>query len=109
MSGYSLAQQIEALKEYAAREGYEVLEEIIDPEQRGASLERPGMDRAGLGSNRRCFDGLGTGPGPLRTRARLPVPLARGVRRVRDGRSVPSTTEVRTPPKDSLRTASWIS
>jgi site-specific DNA recombinase len=44
-SGYSLAQQIEALREYAAREGYEVLEEIQDPGQSGASLERPGMDR----------------------------------------------------------------
>jgi site-specific DNA recombinase len=44
-SGYSLAQQIEALRDYAAREGYEVLEEITDPGQSGASLERPGMDR----------------------------------------------------------------
>jgi DNA invertase Pin-like site-specific DNA recombinase len=44
-SGYSLAQQLEALREYAAREGYEVLEEIVDPGQSGASLERPGMDR----------------------------------------------------------------
>jgi site-specific DNA recombinase len=44
-SGYSLAQQIEALIEYAAREGYEVLEEVSDPGQSGASLERPGMDR----------------------------------------------------------------
>jgi len=44
-SGYSLAQQIEALREYAAREGYEVLEEVQDPGQSGASLERPGMDR----------------------------------------------------------------
>jgi site-specific DNA recombinase len=44
-SGYSLAQQIEALREYASREGYEVLEEIMDPGQSGASLERPGMDR----------------------------------------------------------------
>src|SRR5215207_5912639 len=44
-SGYSLAQQIEALKEYAAREGYEVLEEVTDPGQSGASLERPGMDQ----------------------------------------------------------------
>src|SRR5215216_6270986 len=44
-SGYSLAQQIEALREYAAREGYEVLEEVTDPAQSGASLERPGMDR----------------------------------------------------------------
>jgi site-specific DNA recombinase len=44
-SGYSLAQQIEALIEYAAREWYEVLEEVSDPGQSGASLERPGMDR----------------------------------------------------------------
>jgi site-specific DNA recombinase len=44
-SGYSLAQQLEVLRKYAAREGYEVLEEITDPGQSGASLERPGMDR----------------------------------------------------------------
>src|ERR687889_203502 len=43
--GYSLAQQLEALRAYAAREGYEVLEEVVDPGQSGASLERPGMDR----------------------------------------------------------------
>ena len=44
-SGYSLAQQMEALREYAAREGYDVLEEVTDPGQSGASLERPGMDQ----------------------------------------------------------------
>src|SRR5918999_2505162 len=44
-SGYSLAQQLEALRGYAEREGYEVLEEVSDPGQSGASLERPGMDR----------------------------------------------------------------
>ena len=44
-SGYSLAQQLEALRGYAAREGYEVHEEVSDPGQSGASLERPGMDR----------------------------------------------------------------
>ena len=44
-SGYSLAQQLEALREHAAREGYEVLEEVQHPGQSGASLERPGMDR----------------------------------------------------------------
>jgi site-specific DNA recombinase len=44
-SGYSLAQQLEALREYAAREGYEVLEEVADPGESGATLERPGMDR----------------------------------------------------------------
>jgi site-specific DNA recombinase len=43
-TGFSLAQQIEALRDYAAREGYEVLEEVSDPGQSGASLERPGMD-----------------------------------------------------------------
>src|SRR5215218_8598655 len=44
-SGYSLAQQLEALRSYAAQEGYEVLEEVTDPGQSGASLARPGMDR----------------------------------------------------------------
>ncbi len=43
--GFSLAQQIEALRSYAASEGFEVLEEVSDPGQSGASLERPGMDR----------------------------------------------------------------
>jgi site-specific DNA recombinase len=36
-SGYSLAQQLEALRAYAAREGYEVLEEVSDPGQSGAA------------------------------------------------------------------------
>ena len=40
-SGYSLAQQIEALREYAGRERYGVLEEATDPGQSGASLEAP--------------------------------------------------------------------
>lgn len=44
-SGYSLAQQMEALRGYASCEGYEILEEVSDPGQSGASLERPGMDR----------------------------------------------------------------
>src|ERR671917_1928951 len=44
-SGYSLAQQLEALRAYCEREGYEVLEEVTDPGQSGAALERPGMDR----------------------------------------------------------------
>src|SRR5215212_3501615 len=44
-SGYSLAQQLEALRSYCEREGYEILEEVVDPGQSGASLERPGMDR----------------------------------------------------------------
>jgi site-specific DNA recombinase len=44
-SGYSLAQQLEALREYAAREGYEVLEEVVDAGESGAYLERPSLDR----------------------------------------------------------------
>src|SRR5918992_1052506 len=44
-SGFSLAQQFEALRQYSSCEGYEVLEEVSDPGQSGASLERPGMDR----------------------------------------------------------------
>src|SRR5215218_10442639 len=44
-SGYSLAQQLEALRSYATQEGYEIIEEVEDPGQSGASLERPGMDR----------------------------------------------------------------
>ena len=44
-SGYSLAQQIEALRQWTAREGYEILEEVVDRGQSGASLARPGMDR----------------------------------------------------------------
>ena len=40
-----VSQQMEALREYAIREGYEVLEEITDPGESGASLERPGLDR----------------------------------------------------------------
>ena len=44
-SGYSLAQQLEALREYSAREGYEVHEEVEDSGQSGASLSRPGLDK----------------------------------------------------------------
>jgi site-specific DNA recombinase len=36
---------MEALRGYATREGYELLQEIEDRGQSGASLERPGMDR----------------------------------------------------------------
>jgi site-specific DNA recombinase len=44
-SGYYLAQQLEALRDYAEQEGYDLLEEVSDPGQSGATLERPGMDR----------------------------------------------------------------
>jgi DNA invertase Pin-like site-specific DNA recombinase len=39
-SGYSMAQQLEALRDHAAHEGYEILEEIADPGQSGASSRR---------------------------------------------------------------------
>src|ERR687897_461908 len=42
---YSIPQQLAALREYAAREGYEVLEEVEDPGYSGATLNRPGLDR----------------------------------------------------------------
>ena len=44
-SGYSLAQQLEALREYAAYEAYEIVEEVTDRGYSGTSLERPGMER----------------------------------------------------------------
>lgn len=43
-SGYSMRQQVERLRAHAASEGYEVLEEVLDPGQSGASLQRPGLD-----------------------------------------------------------------
>ncbi len=42
--GYSLRQQIERLREYCQERGIEVVEEITDPGQSGATLDRPGMD-----------------------------------------------------------------
>ena len=43
--GYSLAQQFEALRGFAARAGYGVLAEITDAGQSGTTLRRPGMHR----------------------------------------------------------------
>jgi len=37
-SGYSLTQQLEALRVYAEAEGYEIVEEISDPGESGAYL-----------------------------------------------------------------------
>jgi hypothetical protein len=46
-SGYSLAQQIEALRAYAGQEGYEVIEEVTGPRpERG----EPGEARYGPGA-----------------------------------------------------------
>ena len=44
--GYSLRQQLEALRSYAASEGYEVVEECEDPGYSGTFLDRPDLDRA---------------------------------------------------------------
>jgi hypothetical protein len=103
-SGYSLAQQIEALREYSAREGYEILEEVKDAGQSGASLERPGMDRvrdlvaAGGGV---CS--AGAGPGPLRP----PIIICSGASsRSMGRRSAPSTTGETIPRRASLPTVS---
>ena len=43
--GFSLSQQEDALRSFAASEGYEVLEVVSDPGESGATLARPGLDR----------------------------------------------------------------
>ena len=44
-SGYSIADQKRELLRHAEREGYEVVETIVDDGYSGASRERPGLDR----------------------------------------------------------------
>ena len=83
-TGYSLAQQIEALREYAAREGYEVLEEVGPRPERGEPGAARHGPRAGPRGRRRRLRGAGPGPGPLRPRARLPLPAQARVRGARD-------------------------
>src|SRR5215212_6621318 len=43
--GYSLQDQGDALRRWAEREGYEVLQEVADEGWSGRYLERPGLDR----------------------------------------------------------------
>lgn len=43
--GYSLRQQMEALREHASLKGYEILDEVTDDGYSGATLDRPGLDR----------------------------------------------------------------
>jgi site-specific DNA recombinase len=43
-SGYSLAQQREALRDHCAREGHEIVGEFEDAGHSGATLARPGLD-----------------------------------------------------------------
>jgi hypothetical protein len=64
-SGYSLAQQIEALRAYAAREGYEVLEEVVDPGERREPREARYGPRAGSHGRRGSIGGPRTGQGPF--------------------------------------------
>src|SRR3712207_9174122 len=80
-SGFSLAQQLEALREYTAQKGYEVLEEVTDPGQSGASLERPGMDRVrDLVAAGGVAGGWGPGRDRVRRGAAAQLPLHGGVR-----------------------------
>jgi len=44
-SGYSLRQQMEALRTYCEAEGLEVAAEIDDPGYSGAYLDRPGLEQ----------------------------------------------------------------
>jgi site-specific DNA recombinase len=44
-SGYSVAQQVDALREYAEHNDLQVLEVVTDRGYSGATLERPGLDR----------------------------------------------------------------
>src|SRR5918994_6769856 len=41
--GYSISDQLRALRDHAAREGYDVVEEIVDDGYSGATLDRPGL------------------------------------------------------------------
>jgi site-specific DNA recombinase len=42
---YSIPQQLNALREHCASEGFDAIEEITDPGYSGAALQRPGMDK----------------------------------------------------------------
>lgn|SRR5215217_2446685 len=82
VKGYSLRQQMEALKEYAAYEGYEVVKEVTDARYSGGSLARPGMDEVrDLVSHGRCLSSPGAGHGPLEPGGPRPrLSLGTGVR-----------------------------
>ncbi len=47
-SGYSLAQQIEALRAHAARESLGILEEVTDPDRAGRALSGPVWTACGI-------------------------------------------------------------
>jgi site-specific DNA recombinase len=43
--GYSISDQLRTLRDHAAREGYDVVDEIVDDGYSGADLNRPGLRR----------------------------------------------------------------
>jgi site-specific DNA recombinase len=43
--GYSLSQQLGALRDYCKEQGYQIVEEVSDPGYSGSSPNRPGLDR----------------------------------------------------------------
>src|SRR5215208_3604953 len=53
--GYSLADQLDALRKWCSKNDYEILDEVQDRGFSGAYLERPGLDRIRekVGSERR--------------------------------------------------------
>jgi hypothetical protein len=64
-TGFSLCKQVEALRDCAARKGYEVLDKVSDPGQSGGNLERSGMDLmrnlAAVGASLRSWRRTATG------------------------------------------------
>jgi DNA invertase Pin-like site-specific DNA recombinase len=50
--------QLDALREYAARRGAEIIEEYIDAAVSGARAKRPALDRLMADARRRRFDGV---------------------------------------------------
>ena len=108
-SGYSLAQQLEALREYAAREGYEVLEGVSDPGQSGAALSGPVWTVCViwslLGASLWCWHRIGTA-----SPASPPITTCGGGSSTNtEPRSVPSTTGEMRARRASSQTASSTS
>jgi hypothetical protein len=96
-SGYSLAQQIEALRDYAAREGYEVYRGGIGPRPERASLERPGMDRVRTWWPPAGSRGARPRPGPVRRASPPTITCSDASSTSTRPRCVPSTTGATSP------------
>ena len=109
-SGYSLAQQIEALRAYAAREGLRGPRGGIGRRpERGQPGEARHGPRAGPRGRRRRLGGARAGSGPLRPRAGLPLSPARGVRGARLRASLPERQGRRLARRANSPTASSTS